>query len=120
MHYMFLYIPRRSLHHREYRRVCAREDGRKRNRLANKKVPNVALAPNCKGEFAKATRFNMMFNVGISPSADQAYLRPETCQSIFVDFARVFKTMRGHLPLGIAQVGKSSEMKSRQGRVFYA
>jgi glycyl-tRNA synthetase len=81
--------------------------------------------PNCKGEFAETARFNMMFNVGIGPSVEQAYLRPETCQSIFVDFTRVFKTMRGHLPLAIAQVGKSfrNEIAPRQSllrlREFY-
>src|SRR6266511_5854643 len=81
--------------------------------------------PNCKGEFGKVTRFNMMFRVGIGPAAEEAYLRPETCQTIFVDFARIFKTMRGRLPLGIAQVGKSfrNEIAPRQSllrlREFY-
>ncbi|MGB8159372.1 MAG: glycine--tRNA ligase, partial [Nitrososphaeraceae archaeon] len=62
------------------------------------------------------SRFNMMFKVGIGPAVEEAYLRPETCQTIFVDFARVFKTMRGKLPLGIAQVGKSfrNEIAPRQ------
>ena len=31
-------------------------------------------------------KFNMMFKVGIGPEGEEAYLRPETCQSIFVDF----------------------------------
>jgi glycyl-tRNA synthetase len=81
--------------------------------------------PNCKGEFGKVSRFNMMFRVGIGPAAEEAYLRPETCQTIFVDFARVFKTMRGRLPLGVAQVGKSfrNEIAPRQSllrlREFY-
>jgi glycyl-tRNA synthetase len=81
--------------------------------------------PNCKGEFGGVSRFNMMFRVGIGPAAEEAYLRPETCQTIFVDFARVFKTMRGRLPLGVAQVGKSfrNEIAPRQSllrlREFY-
>ena len=81
--------------------------------------------PNCKGEFGSVTRFNMMFRLGIGPAAEEAYLRPETCQSIFVDFARVFKTMRGRLPLGVAQIGKSfrNEIAPRQSllrlREFY-
>jgi glycyl-tRNA synthetase len=80
---------------------------------------------NCEGDFGDATRFNMMFRVGIGPAAEEAYLRPETCQTIFVDFARVFKTMRGKLPLGIAQIGKSfrNEIAPRQSllrlREFY-
>jgi len=81
--------------------------------------------PNCKGEFGGVSRFNMMFRIGIGPAAEEAYLRPETCQTIFVDFSRVFKTMRGRLPLGIAQIGKSfrNEIAPRQSllrlREFY-
>ena len=79
----------------------------------------------CGGSFGGTRRFNMMFGVEIGPGGEQAYLRPETCQSIFVDFPRLFKTMRGRLPLGIAQVGKSfrNEISPRQGllrlREFY-
>ncbi|MEW6044550.1 MAG: glycine--tRNA ligase [Thermoproteota archaeon] len=81
--------------------------------------------PKCKGEFDKARKFNMMFKVEIGPEGEPAYLRPETCQSIFVDFPRLFKTMRGKLPLGIAQIGKSfrNEISPRQSllrlREFY-
>lgn len=79
----------------------------------------------CKGELGKVNRFNMMFKVSIGPNAEEAYLRPETCQTIFVDFPRIFKVMRGKLPLGIAQVGKSfrNEIAPRQSllrlREFY-
>ena len=86
---------------------------------------NNIKCPKCKGEFDKAKKFNMMFKVGIGPQDEEAYLRPETCQSIFVDFPRLYKTMRGKLPLGIAQVGKSfrNEIAPRQSllrlREFY-
>ena len=79
----------------------------------------------CKGDFEKTRKFNMMFQVGIGPEGEPAYLRPETCQSIFVDFPRLFKIMRGKLPQGIAQVGKSfrNEISPRQSllrlREFY-
>jgi glycyl-tRNA synthetase len=83
------------------------------------------VCPKCKGAFEKAHKFNMMFKVGIGPESEPAYLRPETCQSIFVDFPRLFKTMRGKLPIGIAQIGKSfrNEISPRQSllrlREFY-
>jgi glycyl-tRNA synthetase len=83
------------------------------------------VCPKCKGAFEKAHKFNMMFKVGIGPESESAYLRPETCQSIFVDFPRLFKTMRGKLPIGIAQIGKSfrNEISPRQSllrlREFY-
>jgi len=86
---------------------------------------NNIKCPKCKGDFGSSQKFNMMFKVGIGPDAEPAYLRPETCQSIFVDFPRLFKTMRGKLPLGIAQVGKSfrNEIAPRQSllrlREFY-
>lgn len=86
---------------------------------------NNIKCPRCKGDFEKTRKFNMMFKVGIGPEEEEAYLRPETCQSIFVDFPRLFKTMRGKLPLGIAQVGKSfrNEISPRQSllrlREFY-
>src|SRR6185503_14082473 len=99
-------------------------------RLSNEEINSVIAkhnlrCPNCKGEFGGVSRFNMMFRVGIGPAAEEAYLRPETCQAIFVDFARIFKTMRGRLPLGVAQVGKSfrNEIAPRQSllrlREFY-
>ena len=81
--------------------------------------------PKCNGDFENAKKFNMMFQVGIGPEGEEAYLRPETCQSIFVDFPRLFKTMRGKLPMGIAQTGKSfrNEIAPRQSllrlREFY-
>ena len=81
--------------------------------------------PKCKGSFENIKKFNMMFKVGIGAQGESAYLRPETCQSIFVDFPRLFKTMRGKLPIGIAQIGKSfrNEISPRQSllrlREFY-
>jgi glycyl-tRNA synthetase len=86
---------------------------------------NQVKCQNCNGEFGKVNRFNMMFRVGIGPTGEDAYLRPETCQTIFVDFARIFKTMRGRLPMGVAQIGKSfrNEISPRQSllrlREFY-
>ncbi|MGI0027660.1 MAG: glycine--tRNA ligase [Nitrosopumilaceae archaeon] len=83
------------------------------------------VCPKCKGTFEKTRKFNMMFKIGIGPESEPAYLRPETCQSIFVDFPRLFKTMRGKLPIGIAQIGKSfrNEISPRQSllrlREFY-
>ena len=81
--------------------------------------------PKCNGSLDNTKKLNMMFKVGIGPEEEEAYLRPETCQSIFVDFPRLFKTMRGKLPIGIAQVGKSfrNEIAPRQSllrlREFY-
>ncbi|MCS7142312.1 MAG: glycine--tRNA ligase [Aigarchaeota archaeon] len=80
---------------------------------------------NCNGELSEVTRFNMMFKVSVGPSGDEAYLRPETCQSIFVDFLRIYKTTTNKLPLALCQIGKSfrNEISPRQSilrqREFY-
>ena len=73
----------------------------------------------CGSALAGTGRFNMMFRVGIGPVQEEAYLRPETCQSIFVDFPLLFKTQRVKLPVGVAQVGRSfrNEIAPRQGLI---
>jgi glycyl-tRNA synthetase len=75
--------------------------------------------PKCGAKLRGTSRFNMMFKVGIGPAQEEAYLRPETCQSIFVDFPLLFKTQRVKLPVGIAQVGRSfrNEIAPRQGLI---
>ena len=58
-------------------------------------------------------QFNLMFQTKMGASADDndpnavAYLRPETAQSIFVQYKNVLDSNRVKLPFGIAQVGKS-------------
>jgi glycyl-tRNA synthetase len=75
--------------------------------------------PKCNGLLGKPIQFNMMFRVGVGAEDSDAYLRPETAQSIFLDFSRLSKTMRIKLPKGIAQVGKSfrNEISPRQSLI---
>lgn len=65
--------------------------------------------PKCSSrDFEETKKFNMMMKVDIGATGKQeAYLRPETCQTIFLCFDRLYKTMRQNLPLGIAQAGAS-------------
>ncbi|MEM9443905.1 MAG: glycine--tRNA ligase [Verrucomicrobiota bacterium] len=54
--------------------------------------------------------FNLMFKTFIGPTDDNSsltYLRPETAQSMFVQFKNVLDTSRKKLPFGIAQIGKA-------------
>ncbi len=86
---------------------------------------NNIVCSSCKSPLRGTKRFNMMFRVGIGPLGEEAYLRPETCQGIFVDAPFLFKTQRIKLPKGFAQLGKSfrNEIAPRQGilrqREFY-
>ncbi|HEX2571783.1 MAG TPA: glycine--tRNA ligase [Polyangia bacterium] len=74
------------------------------------KVPTVCPDPKCKGELTPARKFNLMFETNIGPvveSAAKTYLRPETAQGIFANFANVVSSTRIKVPFGIAQIGKS-------------
>jgi glycyl-tRNA synthetase len=54
--------------------------------------------------------FNLMAKTFIGPVEDTAsvvYLRPETAQGIFVNFANVLNSTRRKLPFGIGQIGKA-------------
>ena len=75
------------------------------------------VCPKCKSYFNKTERWNMMLKTGIGAELKEAYFRPETCQSIFTSFPRIFKTCRVKLPFGIAQIGKvfRNEVSPRQG-----
>jgi glycyl-tRNA synthetase len=58
----------------------------------------------------EARSFNLMFKTVVGPVENDesiAYLRPETAQGIFANFANVQQTMRRKLPFGIAQIGKA-------------
>jgi glycyl-tRNA synthetase len=66
--------------------------------------------PDCGGELTEPRAFNSMLRTKLGVSEDTAvetYLRPETCQSIFVDFREIYSTSRMKIPFGIAQIGKS-------------
>ncbi len=67
--------------------------------------------PNCGStDLSDARPFNMMFKTQVGPVADAesyAYLRPETAQGIFVNFANVQMSTARKLPFGIAQIGKA-------------
>lgn len=63
----------------------------------------------CEGELTEPRAFNMMFKTQIGPIPDPesfAYLRPETAQGMFVNFANVLNSTNRKLPFGIAQQGK--------------
>jgi glycyl-tRNA synthetase len=71
----------------------------------------VKQCPNCGGkDLTEVRQFNLMFETHVGAAADEssiAYLRPETAQSIFVQFKNVLEVSRKKLPFGIAQIGKA-------------
>lgn len=71
---------------------------------------NIAC-PKCGAHnFTPIRKFNLMFKtfMGITEdSKNEVYLRPETAQGIFTNFAAVQRTGRRKLPFGICQIGKA-------------
>jgi len=54
--------------------------------------------------------FNLMFQTQLGAVQDdsaKAYLRPETAQTIFVQFKNMLTTNRAKIPFGVAQIGKA-------------
>lgn len=49
----------------------------------------------------------------------RTYLRPETAQSIFVNFKNVLETSRKRLPFGIAQIGKAFRNEITPGNFIF-
>jgi glycyl-tRNA synthetase len=61
-------------------------------------------------DFTEPRAFNLMLSTNVGASQDAAnvaYLRAETCGSIFTDFRRVREAGRQKIPFGIAQIGKA-------------
>jgi glycyl-tRNA synthetase len=100
-------------------------DCRKCNeRFRADQLPDSGACPNCgaKGSFTEARQFNLMFKTFVGPVEDDAsiaYLRPETAQGIFVNFANVQITTRKKPPFGIAQIGKSFRNEITPGNFVY-
>jgi glycyl-tRNA synthetase len=62
------------------------------------------------GTLTEPRQFNMMFHTYVGATADEdnkAYLRPETCAGIFLNFKNVVDSSRTRVPFGIAQIGKA-------------
>ena len=78
--------------------------------------------PACGGALTEQRMFNTMFKTFIGPVEEEAavvYLRPETCQGIFVNFNNVLTTSRKRLPFGIAQIGKSFRNEITTGNFIF-
>ena len=81
------------------------------------------VCPKCgKQNFTSARPFNLMFKTYIGTLEDAksvVYLRPETAQGIFVNFANVLRTSRKKIPFGIGQIGKSFRNEITPGNFIF-
>ncbi|MDQ1437660.1 MAG: glycyl-tRNA synthetase [Acidimicrobiaceae bacterium] len=100
-------------------------DCRKCNeRFREDQLEDPTTCPNCaaKDSFTEARQFNLMFKTFVGPVEDDAnvaYLRPETAQGMFVNFANVLNTSRKKPPFGIAQMGKSFRNEITPGNFVF-
>ena len=87
--------------------------------IREKNIP----CPTCGGHnFTDVRKFNLMFKtfMGVTEDAkNEVYLRPETAQGIFVNFANVQRSARKKIPFGICQIGKSFRNEITPGNFIF-
>ena len=87
--------------------------------IKEKSIP----CPNCgKHDFTDIRQFNLMFKTfqGVTEDTkNELYLRPETAQGIFVNFANIQRTTRKKVPFGVAQIGKSFRNEITPGNFIF-
>ncbi|UCE58069.1 MAG: glycine--tRNA ligase [Candidatus Bathyarchaeota archaeon] len=76
--------------------------------------------PECSGDFGKTEQFMTMFTTTIGPYSEATgYGRPEAAQGIFVEFKRIYESIRERFPFGVVQIGHAlrNEISPRQGPI---
>ena len=90
-----------------------------KNYIDEKNIP----CPDCGAHnFTDIRQFNLMFRTfqGVTEdSKNELYLRPETAQGIFVNFANIQRTTRRKVPFGVAQIGKSFRNEITPGNFIF-
>jgi len=93
-----------------------------RHRLDKLEDPDTCPTCGKSGTFTEARAFNLLFKTYAGPvegEGHEVYLRPETAQGHFVNFANVLQASRKRPPFGIAQVGKSFRNEITPGNFVF-
>jgi glycyl-tRNA synthetase len=82
------------------------------------------VCPNCgtRGQWTEPQQFSGLMKTYLGPVDNEEglhYLRPETAQGIFVDFANVLQTTRKKPPFGIGQIGKAFRNEITPGNFIF-
>jgi len=81
-----------------------------KKRFKSEDLKDKSKCPECGGKLTESRPFNLMFKTYQGPveeSGNEIYMRPETAQGMFVNFANILDSRHPKLPFGLAQIGKS-------------
>jgi glycyl-tRNA synthetase len=110
--------------HRRFREDHLLEEfEEKKGRAPENGMLDIACS-NCgtRGQWTEPRAFSGMLKTYLGPVDDEAglhYLRPETAQGIFVNFANVLGSARMKPPFGIGQIGKSFRNEITPGNFIF-
>lgn len=113
-----------NCHHRfredELKETYAEKHGVEDTAVSMSEVP----CPDCgtRGEWTEPRAFSGLLKTFLGPVDDESglhYLRPETAQGIFINFANVLMTARKKPPFGIGQIGKAFRNEITPGNFIF-
>ncbi|QCX27958.1 glycine--tRNA ligase [Nocardioides jishulii] len=112
--------------HKRYRADHLQEAFAEKKGIVNPDdVPLTEIAcANCgtRGQWTEPKQFSGMLKTHLGVTEDESglhYLRPETAQGIFLNFANVVTSSRKKPPFGIAQIGKSFRNEITPGNFIF-
>ena len=105
--------------------TCRRRSRRRRgSRIPTTSTWPTVACPNCgtRGAWTEPRQFSGLLKTYLGVLEDESglhYLRPETAQGIFINFANVVTSSRMKPPFGIAQIGKSFRNEITPGNFIF-
>ncbi|MET1042692.1 MAG: glycine--tRNA ligase [Microbacteriaceae bacterium] len=110
--------------HKRYRADHLLEEFEEKKGRAPENGLDDIVCVNCgtRGQWTEPKEFSGLLKTFLGPVDDEAgmhYLRPETAQGIFVNFANVLSASRMKPPFGIGQIGKSFRNEITPGNFIF-
>ncbi|EEJ54619.1 glycine--tRNA ligase [Mobiluncus mulieris ATCC 35243] len=112
--------------HKRYREDDLQEKYAEKHGIDNPDTVDMAVVAceNCgvKGQWTEPRAFSGLLKTYLGPVDDESglhFLRPETAQGIFINFANVMNSARMRPPFGIGQIGKSFRNEITPGNFIF-
>ncbi|MCS4484203.1 glycine--tRNA ligase [Gleimia sp. 6138-11-ORH1] len=111
--------------HKRLRQDNLVEEYAEKKGVSETEVSMEAIAcPNCgtRGQWTEPRAFSGLLKTFLGPVDDESglhYMRPETAQGIFVNYANVMTSARKKPPFGIGQIGKSFRNEITPGNFIF-